>query len=82
MKSVFVIGPVNKFMIKSVKHEQMPNFLAIANSPNSLRYLKYVHYCSTFQKMQCLCNFLTYGDVLTHYTIEPFLSGHLGDRKK
>lgn len=48
MKSVFVIGPVNKFMIKSVKHVQMPNFLAIANSPNKVRYLKYVHHCSTF----------------------------------
>ena len=48
MKSVFVIGPVKEVMIKSVKHEQMPNFLAIANSPNSLRYLKYVDYCSKF----------------------------------
>ena len=28
--------------------------------------------------MQCSCNFLTYGDVLTHSTVEPLLSGHLG----
>ena len=48
MKSVFVIGPVKEVMIKSVKQEQIPNFLAIANSPNSLRDLKYVHYCWTF----------------------------------
>ena len=36
MKSVFVIGPVKEFMIKSVKHEQIPNFLEIAISPNCL----------------------------------------------
>ena len=36
MKSVFVIGPVKEVMIKSVKHEQIPIFLAIAISPNCL----------------------------------------------